>query len=164
MLPLSCLSPTNMTLDCPSACSETSSLAAPDSRLPLLSTLSDLDLSLLIAAARLDIVAHTDNVNFAMAYDEYSSLVGRQRVQSATSGMLALGGGARVWSRGVSAIAWERLVSLGLLVPSGLGGGARAAVMQGGLGSKMWRVDVALEEIPAAARLNNVLAKWCKEI
>lgn len=33
------------------------------------------------------------------------------------------GGGARVWSRGVAVIAWERLVSLGLLVPAGFGAG-----------------------------------------
>lgn len=127
----------------------------------LLSSLSDLDLSLLIAAARLDIIAHTDTVNFAMAYDEYSGIVGRQRVQSATSGLLAVSGSARVWSRGVAGIAWERLISLGLLVPSGVGGGGRGL---GGLEGRMWKVDVALEEIPPAVKLNAAMAKWCKEI
>ncbi len=68
-------------------------LAPPDSKLHLLAALSELDLGLLIAAARLDIVAHTDTVNFAMAYDEYSSLMGKQRVQSAGAGMLAVGAG-----------------------------------------------------------------------
>lgn len=162
ILPLSSLSERNVALDCPSAGSEATSLAPPDSRLHLLSTLSDLDLGLLIAAARLDIIAHTDTVNFAMAYDEYSSLVGRQRVQSATAGMLAAGGGARVWSRGVAGIAWERLISLGILVPAGMGGGK--ALGHGGLDGKMWKVDVALEEIPMAAKLGNALAKWCREI
>ncbi len=52
-------------------------LDAPDSKLHLLASLSDLDLSLLIAAARMDMVAHTDTVNFAMAYDEYSRLFPR---------------------------------------------------------------------------------------
>lgn len=115
---------------------------------------------MLVAAARLDIVAHTDTVNFAMAYDEYASLMGRQRVASASSGLLTLGGGARVWGRGVAGVAWERLVTLGLLVPAsmmGRGGGA-------GLESKMWKVDVALEEIPASVKLNAVLARWCREI
>jgi len=28
----------------------------------------------------------------------------------------------------------------------------------------MWKVDVVLEEIPAAVKLNAVLARWCKEI
>ncbi|KJZ77950.1 hypothetical protein HIM_02587 [Hirsutella minnesotensis 3608] len=162
ILPLSSLSATDLTLNCPSAGAELTSLAPPDSRLQLLSTLSELDLGLLIAAARLDIVAHTDTVNFAMAYDEYSGLVGRQRVQSATSGMLAAGAGARVWSRGVASISWERLISLGLLVPAGIGGGRTLGY--GGVAGKMWKVDVALEEIPASVKLGAVQARWCREI
>lgn len=160
-LPLSSLSIADMTIEVPSVGDEATSVAAPDSRMHLLSTLSDLDLGLLIAAARLDIVAHTDTVNFAMAYDEYSALVGRQRVQSSASGMLAVGGGVRVWSRGVAGLAWERLISLGLLVPSGIGA---KGLGHGGLEGRMWKVDVALEEIPLAVKLNAGLAKWCKEI
>lgn len=124
----------------------------------LLSSLSELDLSLLIAAARLDIVAHTDTVNFAMAYDEYSSIVGRQRVQSATSGMLAVGGNARVWGRGVASMSWERLIALGFLVAAGMGGKGN------GLEGRMWKVDVGLEEIPTGVKLNAVMARWCREI
>jgi origin recognition complex subunit 4 len=161
ILPLSHLTPTSPSLIRHFA-SPIPSLSPPDSKLHLLPTLSDLDLSLLIAAARLDIVAHTDTVNFAMAYDEYTSLMGRQRVQSASSGLLALGGGARVWGRGVAGCSWERLVDLGLLVPAGLVG--RGAGGAGGLEGKMWRVDVALEEIPGYVRLNAVLARWCREI
>ena len=100
-----------------------------------------------------------------MTYDEYASLMGRQRVQSASSGMLALGGGARVWGRGVAGIAWERLVTLGLLVPAAPGARVTAVVQtQGGLDGKMWKVDVALEEIPGAVKLNAVLGRWCREI
>lgn len=149
-------------MEAPPVNAEVDSLTAPDSRLHLLSALSDLDLGLLIAAARLDIIAHTDTVNFAMAYDEYSALMGKQRVQSATSGMLAVGGGVRVWSRGVAGIAWERLISLGLLVPAGIG--ASRTLGHGGLEGKMWKVDVALEEMPSAVKLGTVLARWCKEI
>lgn len=160
---LASISAADLTLTIPTAAAaDGATLNPPDSRMHLLSTLSELDLGLLIAAARLDIVAHTDTVNFAMAYDEYSSLVGRQRVQSATSGMLAVGGGARAWSRGVGGIAWERLITLGLLVPAGIGGGR--ALGHGGLEGKMWKVDVALEEIPSAVKLNPVLAKWCREL
>lgn len=160
ILPLANLSPTDMTLRFTSGpdLAQTST-DPPDSKLHLLASLSDLDLSLLISAARLDIVAHTDTVNFAMAYDEYTTLIGRQRVQSSTSGMLALGGGSRVWGRGVAEMAWERLASLGLLLPAGIGG-ARQAGMEG----RMWKVDVTLEEIPAAVKLNSVLARWCREI
>lgn len=162
ILPLSGLSSRDVTLKTPGCANEVESLTAPDSRLHLLSTLSELDLGLLIAAARLDIVAHTDTVNLAMAYDEYSSLMGRQRVQSSTSGMLAVGGGVRVWSRGVAVIAWERLISLELLVPAGIGGGR--SLGHAGLEGKMWKVDVALEEIPAAVKLSAVLARWCREL
>ncbi|RGP66857.1 origin recognition complex subunit 4 [Fusarium longipes] len=162
ILPLSALSANDVTLRIPAVQADVESLTPPDSRLHLLSTLSELDLGLLIAAARLDIVAHTDTVNLAMAYDEYSSLMGRQRVHSATAGMLAVGGGVRVWSRGVAGIAWERLISLGLLVPAGIGGARNLG--HGGLEGKMWKVDVALEEIPAAVKLSAVLARWCREI
>ncbi|KAM3511496.1 hypothetical protein MY11210_004854 [Beauveria gryllotalpidicola] len=162
ILPLSYLSPKDLTLRVPAAESDLTSLAPPDSRMELLNSLSELDLSLLIAAARLDIVAHTDTVNFAMAYDEYSSLVGKQRVQSAASGLLAVGGNVRVWSRGVASTAWERLVGLGLLVPSGIGGGRTLG--SGGLDGRMWKVDVSLEEIPAGVKLSAVMAKWCREI
>ncbi|KAJ3944394.1 origin recognition complex subunit 4 [Colletotrichum fioriniae] len=163
ILPLSALSSTSLDLVIPPTPSgAVVSLTPPNSKLHLLSSLSELDLGLLIAAARLDIVAHTDTVNFAMAYDEYGSLMGRQRVQSASSGLLALGGGVRVWGRGVAGLSWERLVALGLLVPAGLGTGRASGY--GGLEGKMWKVDMALEEIPAGLKLNNVLARWCKEI
>ncbi|AEO55270.1 hypothetical protein MYCTH_2298927 [Thermothelomyces thermophilus ATCC 42464] len=162
ILPLAMLSPAAPSLQIPMAAGLDVSLEPPDSKLHLLGSLSDLDLSMLIAAARLDIVAHTDTVNFAMAYDEYTSLMGRQRVQSASSGMLALGGGARVWGRGTAGMAWERLAALGLLVPAAAGGRGTAGL--GGLDAKMWKVDVALEEIPAAVKLNAVLARWCREI
>ncbi|KAF5505810.1 Origin recognition complex subunit 4 [Colletotrichum siamense] len=162
ILPLSSLSLEAPDLVLPPPAGSAVSLRPPNSKLHILPSLSELDLGLLIAAARLDIVAHTDTVNFAMAYDEYSSLMGRQRVQSASSGMLALGGGVRVWGRGVAGTAWERLVSLGLLVPAGLGTGRASGY--GGLEGKMWKVDMALEEIPVGVKLNNVLARWCKEI
>lgn len=154
VMPIASLSSTNLSLRFTPAIAND----PPDSKLHLLASLSDLDLSLLIAAARLDIVAHTDTVNFAMAYDEYTTLIGRQRVQSSTAGMLALGGAVRVWGRGVAEMAWERLVSLGLLLPTGMGS------RHGGIESRMWKVDVALEEIPVAVKLNAILQRWCKEI
>jgi origin recognition complex subunit 4 len=163
ILPLSSLSLAALDLDISPASGNVVSLRAPDSKLHLLPALSDLDLALLISAARLDIIAHTDMVNFAMAYDEYGSLMGKLRAQSASAGMLAHGGGVRVWGRGVAAIAWERLVGLGLLVPAGIGAGQRHAG-HGGIEGKMWKVDVALEDIPLAVKLSTVLAKWCKEI
>lgn len=69
----------------------------------------------------------------------------------------------RVWGRGVAVIAWERLIDLGLLVPSGIGGAGRGKAI-GGVEGKMWVVDVSLEEISVGAKLGGVLARWCKEI
>ncbi|RDA95087.1 hypothetical protein CP533_2093 [Ophiocordyceps camponoti-saundersi (nom. inval.)] len=167
VLPLTQLSATNMGLDSDrdsstTATTTTTTVGPPRSRLePLLSTLSELELGMLIAAARLDVVADTSTVNFAMAYDEYGSLVARQRLQSATSGMLAVAG--RCWGRAVAAVAWERLISLGLLsAAAAVTGGAAGG--QGGLDGRMWRVEVTLEEIPAAVELGPVLGRWCREI
>ncbi|KAI0508777.1 origin recognition complex subunit 4 C-terminus-domain-containing protein [Xylaria bambusicola] len=159
--PLAALSMSSLDLLVPSP-TEVVALEPQEPKLQLLAALSDLELALLISAARLDIVAHTDTVNFAMAYDEYSAQMGRQRVQTASSGLLALGAGARVWSRSVAVVAWERLVSLGLLIPAGIGGRSNAA--HGGLEGKMWRMDVLLEEIPSAVELPGFLAKWCSQI
>ncbi|OTB08279.1 hypothetical protein M426DRAFT_19424 [Hypoxylon sp. CI-4A] len=162
ILPLSAVSTSSLDLTIPSNAPGCISLEPSESKLHLLSTLSDLELALLISAARLDIVAHTDTVNFAMAYDEYSSQMGKQRVQSASSGMMALGAGARTWGRGIAAVSWERLVSLGILIPAGIGGRSNAA--HGGLEGKMWKLDVALDEIPAACELPGFLARWCSQI
>ncbi|OTA59092.1 P-loop containing nucleoside triphosphate hydrolase protein [Hypoxylon sp. EC38] len=162
ILPISAVSTTSLDLAIPSQSTGCISLEPAESKLHLLAALSDLELALLISAARLDIVAHTDTVNFAMAYDEYSSQMGKQRVQSASSGMLALGAGARTWGRGVAAVAWERLVSLGILIPAGLGGRSNAA--HGGLEGKMWKLDVVLDEIPIACELPGFLSRWCSQI
>ncbi|KAI1494343.1 origin recognition complex subunit 4 C-terminus-domain-containing protein [Biscogniauxia mediterranea] len=162
ILPLSMLSPSSLDLVVPASAAGRITLEPPETKMHLLASLSDLELALLISAARLDIVAHTDTVNFAMAYDEYSSQMGKHRVQSATSGMMALGAGARVWGRSVAAVAWERLVTLGLLIPSGIGGRSNAA--HGGLEGKMWKLEVALDEIPSAVELPGFLSRWCSQI
>ncbi|KXJ92430.1 origin recognition complex subunit 4 C-terminus-domain-containing protein [Microdochium bolleyi] len=162
ILPLAELSPSHPELALPSSSPAVSSLDLLESKLQLLAGLSDLELAMLISAARLDIVAHTDTVNFAMAYDEYTSQMGKQRLQSAGSAMLALGAGAKAWGRGVSAVAWERLVLLGLLIPAGIGTRSNAA--HAGLEGKMWKLDVSLEEIPTAVELPGYLGKWCTQI
>ncbi|KAI0889103.1 origin recognition complex subunit 4 C-terminus-domain-containing protein [Annulohypoxylon maeteangense] len=162
ILPLSMISASSLDLTIQSNPVGCVSLEPSGSSLHLLATLSDLELALLISAARLDIIAHTDTVNFAMAYDEYSSQMGKQRVQSASSGMLALGAGARTWGRGVAVVAWERLVSLGILIPAGIGG--RSNALHAGLEGKMWKLDVALDEIPTACELPGFLSRWCSQI
>ena len=139
------------------------SLSAPDSKLEVLRGLSELELALLIAAARLDIILDTDTCNFAMAYDEYSSLTSRYKIQTSSTGVTALGASAKVWGRDVALAAWERLTEYELLVPAGISGGARGGDLTAG--GRMWKVDVGLEEITGSVEtMSGVTIKWCREI
>ncbi|KAL8904058.1 MAG: hypothetical protein Q9207_003519 [Kuettlingeria erythrocarpa] len=134
------------------------SLLPSDSKLQLLSSLSDLELSLLIAAARLDVILDTDVCNFAMVYEEYVQLAGRVKAQSSAAGQTAVGGGARVWGKEAGLGAWEKLMELELVLPVSVGGSS-----DGSRG--MYRVDVALEEIgPSCPRMVATMSKWCREI
>lgn len=140
----------------------TNTLSAPDSKLDILRGLSELELAILIAAARLDIILDTDTCNFAMAYDEYSSLTSRYKIQTSSTGVTALGAGAKVWGREVALGAWETLAEYGLLVPAGIGGGGAKDF---GAGGRMWKIDVGLEEITGSVDgLSGIMAKWCREI
>ena len=157
LFPIATMSTTNI----PTPSSFTSPpLHPPDSKLILLSSLSTLELSLLIAAARLDIILDTDVCTFGMAYEEYVSLASKSKLQSSAAGQIAVGGGgARVWSKTVSKGAWERLSSLELVLPA-TGAGGRG---------EMWKADVGLEEIGTGLEGIDVpgrmgLARWCKEI
>ncbi|KAF1813553.1 hypothetical protein P152DRAFT_481628 [Eremomyces bilateralis CBS 781.70] len=135
-------------------------LSFPDSKLGALRQLSELQLALLICAARLDIILDTDTCNFNMAYDEYVSLAAKARIQSSSSGAIATGAGARVWSRDVARGEWEKLIDRALLIP------ASAVPIGGELGTTcMVRVDASLEEIAGSAHgLDKTLEKWCKQI
>ncbi|MCJ1341373.1 hypothetical protein MMC09_006669 [Bachmanniomyces sp. S44760] len=139
-------------------------LLPPDSKLELLSGLSELELSLLIAAARLDIILSTDTCNFNMVYDEYVQLASKVKLQSSASGAVAVAGGARVWNREIAFGAWEKLADLDFVVPAqGIGGVAAAGDV--GKGGKMWKVDVSLEELGACRLdMSSATAKWCREI
>ena len=159
LLPIATMSATTM----PTASSFISHpLQPPDSKLILLFSLSTLELSLLIAAARLDIILDTDVCTFGMVYEEYVALASKSKLQSSAAGQMAVGGGARVWSKDVSKGAWEHLSSLELVLPA-VGAG------RGGGRGQMWRVDVGLEEIGVGLEGVDVpgkagLLKWCREI
>ena len=154
LLPISLLSASNI----PTGASFIEqSLLASDSKLQLISSLSDLELSLLIAAARLEIILDTDLCNFAMAYEEYAQLASRVKIQSSAAGQTAAGG-ARVWGKQVATASWEKLMELELIVPASIGMGS-----DGSRG--MCRVDVALEEIgPSCPRMGTTMSRWCREI
>ena len=136
-----------------------SSTFPPDSKIHLLHSLSTLQLSLLISAARLTIIHDTETVSFALAYEEYKTLASRARIASSSAvigGVVATGVG-RVFGKEVARGAWEGLVGLELVMG------------EGGVGSKGdgagWRVDILLEEIrESGVEMGVVMGRWCREI
>ncbi|RDW58095.1 hypothetical protein BP6252_13506 [Coleophoma cylindrospora] len=162
ILPIANLSPSRFPLTGRAFESLVLSLSAPDSKLHMLQGLSEVELALLIAAARLDIILDTDTCNFAMAYDEYTSLTSRHKIQTSSTGIAALGASAKVWGREVALGAWERLAEYELLIPATMGAASGRDI---GIGGRMWKVDVGLEEISGSLEgLTGIMAKWCREI
>ncbi|KAF2636805.1 hypothetical protein P280DRAFT_532906 [Massarina eburnea CBS 473.64] len=140
----------------------TTTLIPPQTLLPHLPHLSTLSLSLLISAARLDIIHDTDSCNFNMAYDEYMTLASKARIQNGIGGVSVGGSMSKVWGKEVARREWEGLVELGFVVPvlAGLGAGAFGMV----------RCDVSLEEIGAVLAgkegrgVEKGLERWCRQI
>ncbi|KAI5239918.1 hypothetical protein E4T43_06409 [Aureobasidium subglaciale] len=127
-------------------------LQPPDSKLSALASLSQLQLALLISAARLTIIHDTENVTFALCYAEYVSLASKAKIAASASGQFAHGAGiGRVWGKDVARGAWEGLIRKKLIMEEGKGDSCR--------------VDVRLEEIgDADVELGAVMTKWCREI
>ncbi|VCU39314.1 Bgt-2813 [Blumeria graminis f. sp. tritici] len=162
ILPIANLSSRNPILRGESFVSILMPLSEPDSKLQILQGLSELELALLICAARLDIILDTDTCNFAMAYDEYISLASRHKIMASSSGVVAIGSSFKIWGRDISISAWEKLADYELLVPAGYGGNQGKYL---GASEQMWRVDVGLEEIAGSVEsLGGIMSKWCKEI
>jgi origin recognition complex subunit 4 len=94
-----------------------------------------------------------------MAYDEYTSLASKARIQNAVGGLGASGSVSKVWGKDVARREWEGLVELGLVVPVVMG-------QAGGFG--MVRCDVALEEIGEVLKgekgVDRGLERWCRAI
>lgn len=70
----------------------------------------------------------------------------------------------KIWGKEIAKGAWEELGNWEILVPAALGRGKGDDAPE----TKMWKVDVTLEEIAAcvgdgALGVSEVLAKWCKE-
>ncbi|EPE31323.1 FYVE/PHD zinc finger [Glarea lozoyensis ATCC 20868] len=134
----------------------TLSLGPPDSKLQMLQGLSELELSLLIAAARLDIILDTDTCNFAMVYDEYSSLTSRHKIQTSSTGLTAMGSGAKVWGRDVALDAWEKLAEYELLVPLSIGGGNTRGQDSGASGHSSSFFQVLYQKVEDMEQFVNV--------
>lgn len=132
-----------------------------------------MELALLIAACRLDAILGTDTCNFNMAYHEYQSIATHAKLQSSVSGAAAAGAGTKIWGREVGLGAWEKLSECELIVPvagptmtaGGSGRGAATGARDVSRDGRMFRVDVALEEIgPSVPGLSSMMAKWCRQV
>ena len=84
---------------------------------------------------------------------------------------MAQGAGTKIWTKAVARRSWEELGDWDLLVPAaaairagGGGGGGDQDMME----TRMWRVEVSLEEMAAClggagTGAGEVLGRWCRE-
>lgn len=148
-------------------------LAAPESKLSLIQGpshsppilipgLSQLELSLLIAATRLETFHALETFNFNMVYETYTSLVSRARTHLSSVTALGVasvlpGGAVQLWGRDVAARAWERLGEVGLWTYAGRGEGRGRFV----------RCEVGLVEVAGFCErgklLTSAMRGWFKE-
>ena len=158
--------------------------AAQPSLLALLPQIPILHLALLVAGTRLETIHNLTAVNFTLVHSHYSELLARSKLQRSAYSSLATGGaftgaGLRSWSKETARGAWEDLASWEIVVPmSGLGSNNVAVGKVGdeglggeGLGVRMFRLDVTLDEVAWAVKeklgtvgAGEVLTKWCKEV
>ena len=157
------------------------STSPTDSKLPLLSCLSTLEMSLLICAARMEIVLNDSTAitsssslacTFEAVYAEYLDLATRAKVITSTSpftSSTATATSSRVFSKRTAKGAWENLCCIGLLTMAG-SVGRIGSVLPAGSGN-VWRCEVALEEIACLigtgaglGGAGTVLARWCRDL
>ncbi|KAK0511305.1 hypothetical protein JMJ35_005878 [Cladonia borealis] len=162
LLPISSLSPSNPVPTPPSFSAPGTStqplLSPPDSpHLALLPALSTLQLSLLIAAARLETIYETTLPGFEAVYEEYVALASKAKVKSGVGGLVG-GAGGRVWGKQVAKGAWEGVVKLGMVgEKEGRGGRGMCEVGLGEIGN--WVVGEGRGVMGGAG-----LGRWCREI
>jgi len=140
----------------------------------MLADVPTLHLSLLVAAARLDTIHNLAALNFNLVYSHYAELVTRSKTQRSASGLMVTGGGLRMWSKETARHAWEDLGHWEVIVPvTGLGVGPGEDGASENADSRMWRVDVSLDEVAWAVKeklgsvgvgVGEQLGKWCREI
>ncbi|KIY00562.1 uncharacterized protein Z520_03225 [Fonsecaea multimorphosa CBS 102226] len=158
----------------------TDTTISPPSLLDLLPHLPVLHLSLLVSAARLETIYDVTKANFTLVHKQYTELLTRSKLQRSSSFSFSKAGaitgtGLRSWSKDNARAAWEDLAQWQFILPhSGAGGVGRLGdegVGGDGITSKMFRVDVTLDEIAwaikkkfDAASAGETLMKWCKEV
>ena len=162
LLPICSLSPSNP-IPTPTSFSVPKSstqplLSPPDSpHLALLPALSTLQLSLFIAAARLETIYETLIPGFEAVYEEYVSLASKAKVKSGVGGLVG-GAGGRVWGKQVAKGAWEGLVKLGMVgEKEGRGGRGMCEVGLGEIGN--WVEGEGRGVVGGTG-----LGRWCREV
>ena len=162
LIPISSLSPSNplptpLSFSAPGTSTQPL-LSPPDSpHLALLPALSTLQLSLLIAAARLETIYETTLPSFEAVFEEYVALASKAKVKSGVGGLVG-GAGGRVWGKQVAKGAWEGLVKFGMVgEKEGRGGRGTCEVGLGEIGN--WVEGEGRGVVGGAG-----LGRWCREI
>jgi origin recognition complex subunit 4 len=127
--------------------------------------LSELEIALLICAARAEVKLDADALNFNLAYDEYLEVANKVRQErsaamgnltSTANGNTVMVTGYRIWSKTLARAAWERLGSLELVVPAD----AKAKKVSDEL--RLMKVDVGLMELSRMIGDSHPLYRWTK--
>lgn len=131
--------------------------------------LSELELALLICAARAEVKLESDTMNFNLVYDEYAEVakeISRSRAAVTTTDIdsgIAMGAraGYRIWSKEAARAAWERLEAMDLILtinsaPSKAPTSAVADEI------KMVKVDAGLLELGHMIGRGHTLFEWTK--
>lgn len=130
--------------------------------------LSELELALLICAARAEVKLESESLNFNLVYDEYVEAANELKKErsSALSGVgSAVGGvaGYRIWSKEVARAAWERLEAIDLILDLSQHSGSKAAADTGVRDEiKLVKVDVGLLEIGKMIGRSHPLYRWTR--
>jgi origin recognition complex subunit 4 len=121
--------------------------------------LSELELALLICAARAEVKLESDTLNFNLAYDEYYECATRFRNERRAAIPSTVVAGYRVWSKRVARSSWERLEDMDLIVTVVT---TLTKTNAAGDELKMVKVDASLLELGNIIGRNHPLFSWTR--
>lgn len=130
----------------------------------VLAGLTELQLALLICAARAQIKFESDTLNFNLVYDEYKAAAKAEQVRrkvALTANSVSLGHGYRIWSKAIAQSAWEELEQVDLVVS--LSAAASTNKKPGNAVTddlRMVKVDVDLRELGKVVSSDSPLYSW----
>jgi origin recognition complex subunit 4 len=127
----------------------------------VVNSLSDIEILLLVSAAR--VIAKTDMswVNLNMVYEEYvSELKSRSREIGSGTGFGAVAStGLKTWSKDSCKSPWETLVQHDFLTIPGLG---RTDFTNNALETRMWQVELTLDELRLIVDSRRIAKSWTR--